>query len=181
MGKLSLLVAAGAFALQATACNLIYSASHTFYGWPDNDPASAQTAYDCGRNYTAGGSGTFDDPLTFASAPGEFDPCEVIYSPYVMKYLRMEDTCAQCTTDWNGGNGGFPHIDVWVGNSYGGGGDDQVSCEVELTPQAQSQGLVRYPWDGHTVNSGELYDLDSVTCYPGNLNTGYSIDDYANC
>ena len=43
------------------------------------------------------GSGTYSDPLTFASAPGEFSTCEVIYVPYLKKYARFEDTCDQCS------------------------------------------------------------------------------------
>lgn len=43
------------------------------------------------------GTGTLDDPLTFASDPNEYTPCEVIYLPYLKKYLRMEDECEQCS------------------------------------------------------------------------------------
>lgn len=43
------------------------------------------------------GTGTYSDPLTFASAPGEFTTCEVIYVPYLKKYARFEDYCAQCS------------------------------------------------------------------------------------
>lgn len=42
------------------------------------------------------GTGTYTNPLTFASAPGEFTSCEVIYVPYLKKYARFEDYCAQC-------------------------------------------------------------------------------------
>lgn len=63
----------------------------TFYGWPDNDPPSADTAYDCGgRNYIAGGSGTYEDPLSMASAEGEFSQCEIVYVPYLRKYVRCK-------------------------------------------------------------------------------------------
>jgi len=51
----------------------------TFYGYPDNDPAGPAVALDCGgRNYIAGGSGTYDDPLSMATAPGEYDVCEIM-------------------------------------------------------------------------------------------------------
>lgn len=43
------------------------------------------------------GIGTYANPLTFASAPGEFTSCEIIYFPYLKKYLRFEDSCAQCS------------------------------------------------------------------------------------
>jgi hypothetical protein len=55
--------------------------SYTNVKYPDNDPPGPATAYDCGRGYKAGGTGTYADPLTFASAPGEFTQCEIIYDP----------------------------------------------------------------------------------------------------
>lgn len=44
------------------------------------------------------GVGTYNDPLTLASASGEFSSCEIIYLPYLKKYVRYEDYCAQCST-----------------------------------------------------------------------------------
>ena len=44
------------------------------------------------------GVGTYSNPLTFASASGEFSSCEIIYLPYLKKYIRYEDYCAQCST-----------------------------------------------------------------------------------
>jgi len=64
--SLLLLSAVAAFnAITASACST-QQVKQTFYGWPDNDPAGPAIAYDCGRDYTAGGSGTYDNPLTFA-------------------------------------------------------------------------------------------------------------------
>lgn len=49
----------------------VQNVQHTFYGYPDNSPPGASTAYDCGygRGYTAGGKGTYDDPRTMVSQP----------------------------------------------------------------------------------------------------------------
>jgi hypothetical protein len=127
--------------------------THTFYGLQDNDPAGARTAYSCGGHKNiAGGSGSYDDPVTFASARSEFSECEIVYDPYLQKYLRFEDDCAQCETDWDNGNG-FMHIDVWVGSSSDGSGQDQINCENDLTPAARSQGIVRSPESGYNVDS----------------------------
>jgi hypothetical protein len=123
------------------SCQSVTNVIHTFYGYPDNDPAGAATAYDCGRNYIAGGTGTYSDPLTFASAQGEFEECEIIYDPYLKKYLRYEDMCAQCTTEWEEGQQW--HIDVWMGSNTENGGDDLVQCEYTMTPDPQ--GIVRNP------------------------------------
>lgn len=123
------------FLTVAMACTIVTQVTHTFYGYPYNDPPSATIAYDCGRGFEAGGSGTYDDPLTFASAPGEFDQCEIIYDPYTRKYLRFEDFCAQCNSDWNSQ---VPHIDLWTGSSTVNGGQDQIDCENNLTPDSQT-------------------------------------------
>jgi len=66
MFLLLLSAAAASNAITASGCST-QQVKQTFYGWPDNDPAGPAIAYDCGRGYTAGGSGTYDDPPTFAS------------------------------------------------------------------------------------------------------------------
>ena len=80
------------------SCSVTNGVTITFYGYPDNSPPGPATAYNCGgRNYVAGGTGTYADPLTFASDSGEYNVCEIIYLPYLRKYLRMEDACEQCS------------------------------------------------------------------------------------
>ncbi|KAL2404063.1 hypothetical protein ABEF95_013819 [Exophiala dermatitidis] len=117
-----------------TLSSSISNVQYTYYGYPDNDPPGPATAYNCGgRNFVAGGTGTHDNPLTMATAPGELNQCETIYVPYLKKYVRFEDTCAQCTDDWNGGSG-KRHIDIWTGSSTVNGGQKQIACEDALTP-----------------------------------------------
>jgi hypothetical protein len=94
------------------SCSTQSGVEITFYGYPDNDPPGPATAYNCGgRNNVAGGTGTYANPLTFASHSGEFSQCEIIYLPYLKKYLRMEDDCAEC-----GMCCGF-HVVVWLAAS----------------------------------------------------------------
>jgi hypothetical protein len=116
--------------------------TYTFYGYPDNSPPGAAIAYDCGRGQIAGGTGTFADPLTMASAKGELTQCEVVYAPYLRKYLRYEDECGQCEKDW-AKNPQLWHIDVWTGSSTVNGGQDQINCEDQLT--ATNQWIIRQP------------------------------------
>ncbi|EME85999.1 uncharacterized protein MYCFIDRAFT_39450 [Pseudocercospora fijiensis CIRAD86] len=146
----------------------VQNVQHTFYGYPDNDPPSAQIAYDCGRGYTAGGSGTYDDPRTMATAPGEFAKCEIVWDPYTEKYLRFEDTCAQCISDckcsWKNGH---YHIDIWTGSSTQSGGQAQINCEDRLTPD-RGHDVVRYGNQNHEVNTGPLYSPSSG-CHPENV------------
>ncbi|RAL15308.1 uncharacterized protein BO97DRAFT_207637 [Aspergillus homomorphus CBS 101889] len=65
---------------------IITDVTHTFYGFPDNDPPGSTIAYDCGRGDKASGTGTYDNPLTFATAQEPFDLCKVIYVPYPRKF-----------------------------------------------------------------------------------------------
>ncbi|PYH41011.1 uncharacterized protein BP01DRAFT_408577 [Aspergillus saccharolyticus JOP 1030-1] len=127
-------------------CNVVYAVTYTFYGYPDNDPPGADIAYNCGRGTSAGGTGTWDDPLTFATAPGEFAPCEVIYAPYIQKYLIHEDYCETCTRRWNGLLGPqMWHVDVWLGGDSVTSAGEQLSCENQLTPGLESQVVIRDP------------------------------------
>lgn len=132
----------------ASACSIQGDVTTTFYGYPDNSPPGADIAYtQCGRSQ-AGGTGTYDDPLTFASAQGEFQVCDIIYAPYLKKYLRFEDECDQCTSDWQNRQW---HIDIWTGSSSQDGGQDQINCEDDLTPNAQS--IILNPDSGLEVDS----------------------------
>ncbi|KAH9986408.1 hypothetical protein F4779DRAFT_639227 [Xylariaceae sp. FL0662B] len=130
------------------ACSITDGVKMTFYGSPDNDPPGSITvAHNCGgRNNKAGGTGTYADPVTFASAGSEYKVCETIYSPYLKKYLRMEDDCAGCTGK---------QIDVFTGNADNGG-DKQIQCEDALTPDA-TQGVIRSPGQNLDVDTTALF------------------------
>lgn len=111
--------------LSVSACSELSKFIITFYGWPDNDPPSAATSMNCGgRNFIAGGTGTFDDPVSMAARAGRFKNCEIVYSPYLKKYLRAEDTCTSCPGDW---------VDVWIGSNKMNGGSAVEDCERDLT------------------------------------------------
>ncbi|CAN9095624.1 unnamed protein product [Alternaria alternata] len=174
--RASVLVALSSFSLAALGCTKVSKVTHTFYGYPDNDPPGPATAYDCGRGYKAGGTGTYADPLTFASAPGEFTQCEIIYDPYTKKYLRFEDYCAQCTTDWDAG---IHHIDLWTGSTTVSGGNEQIECENDLTPGEKSQTIVRQPRKDLPVDSTKLYVKGaSPACRTSHIYPTYNIADY---
>jgi len=74
----------------------------TLYGWPDNSPPGGAIAYP-GLHSTAGGTGTFSDPITFATDRSEIAPGTKVYYSFLKRYFIMEDDCAQCDQDWNGG------------------------------------------------------------------------------
>jgi hypothetical protein len=163
----------------ADNCTQTEQVTVTFYGFPDNTPAGAGIRCDldskgdcdacnngdsnnltrataCGpRGETAGGTGTFDDPLTMASAGKWFCHLEVVYLPYLWKYLRYEDYCEQCIEDSKNGN--VTHIDIWTGSIATNGGKVQVACENSLTP-GSLQTMVRNPAADLPVD-GELLQV----------------------
>ncbi|KAA8649449.1 hypothetical protein EYZ11_007760 [Aspergillus tanneri] len=160
MNSLISLSKAGIFATLVAAaasksCNTESGFEVTFYGYADNDPPGADIAYDCGRGYKAGGTGTYNDPLTFATAPGEFAKCDIIYLPYLQKYLRFEDECEQCTSDYKDGK---LHIDIWTGPTNSNGGSKLLKCEDSLTPSA-SQIVVTNPPNSLTLALSSLLEL----------------------
>lgn len=137
--------------IDCTAVEYVENSTVTFYGGPDNDPAwSNATAYVCdpSHGYHAGGTGSYDDPLSFAAAVGEYKKCEIVYSPYVKKYLRKDDTCASCKA---------PHIDIWTGSSITQkNGVKQIKCEETMTPD-EGQRVIRNPPKDLHVNSKDTH------------------------
>ncbi|MEV5718069.1 discoidin domain-containing protein [Amycolatopsis mediterranei] len=107
----------------------------TFYGWWDNTPPGGDISYPQIHG-TAGGKGTYADPITFATSSDELKPGTKVWVPRVQKYFIMEDGCDECSADWNshGPNGGpgLRHIDLWLGGK-GGSAFDAIDCEDALT------------------------------------------------
>lgn len=116
----------------------------TFYGSYDNDPSGSLNISNPVIHQQAGGTGTFADPLTFASpaGTGEYTVGTKIYVPLVQKYFIREDTCA---TSWTAPNGcgAVTHVDLYVGNPS----DSKavVACEDSLTPSANGQIIINPP------------------------------------
>jgi len=104
----------------------------TYYGWFDNTPPGCATAYSgCAR-----GTGTFRNPITFASDKHEFPIGTILYYPTLEKYLKMGDDCQECDEDWSGkgpdGGPRFHHLDIWIGGKSGNA-FDVINCEDALT------------------------------------------------
>ncbi|KAL3470893.1 hypothetical protein BJX99DRAFT_238588 [Aspergillus californicus] len=154
-------------------CTILSAVTHSFSCHINND-----IAYDCGRGSTAGGIGTFDDPLTFSATPAAFQRCETIYDPYLHKYLRFEDYCPECNNDWL--HQQILHIDVWMGSDSSSGGDEQ-DCQGRLTPSARTQSLIKNPGMNLVVDSTPLYvprgDGPSI-CNLGHVYASYDPKSY---
>jgi 3D (Asp-Asp-Asp) domain-containing protein len=117
----------------------------TFYGAADNDPpGSREIAYPNVLHGQAGGTGTFDDPTTFAAQQGQFQPGTKIYVPDVKRYFILEDSCADCRGS---------HIDLWAGAATDRG---IIRCEDSLTRNG-SRPYQLNPPTGLPVSPGDLY------------------------
>jgi hypothetical protein len=84
----------------------------TLYGWADNSPPGAAIAHPC-LHRSAGGVGTYANPVTFATDVNELGWCQVIYVPYMKRYFIHEDECSQCDANWNSSH--LYRFDMWAG------------------------------------------------------------------
>ncbi|PLN80285.1 hypothetical protein BDW42DRAFT_114696 [Aspergillus taichungensis] len=161
---------------KSSICTVVPKVSYTFYGYPDNDPPGADIMHDCGRGTSAGGVGTFDNPLTMATAPGELNNCEVVYSPYLRKYLINEDYCEQCKTDWVSH---IWHVDIWLGGNSTTQGTAQLDCEMKLTPAEGSQTVVRDPSKDLPVDASVFYTPgDRTACNTASTYLDATVKEY---
>lgn len=118
----------------------------TFYSALDKSPlGSLLIAFPTVLHGLAGGSGTYNDPVTFAAAPGVFAPGTKIYVPDLERYFVLEDLCASC---------GGTHLELWLGSAL----DDGIrTCAAQLGAQSTRSYLVDPP-EGLPVAAGPLYD-----------------------
>jgi hypothetical protein len=140
----------------------------TFFGFPDNSPPG--TAIEFPQIHDeAGGTGTFDDPITFATDPRLFSPGQVIYVPFVQKYFIMEDLCtdsgpgdqgAGCVNDFDAG---LAHIDLWTGGTADSDVDAQLQCEDSLT--SNNVDIIVDPDPDQPVSDQVLFDADTGDCF----------------
>jgi len=128
--------------------HIVNTAYTTAYTWHDNTPAGSVEISHPVLHQTAGGTGTYDDPITIAVghslATGEdvldFPAGTKIYLPEVRRYFIVEDTCG----DGNDPQGGPCHqganangtnstiwIDMWIGGqSMSADGADNCASAV---------------------------------------------------
>jgi hypothetical protein len=158
----------------------------TFYGWWDNTPPGGDIAYPQIHN-TAGGKGTFADPITFATSTAELKAGTKVWVPRVRKYFVMEDGCDECSADWsgNGPNGGpgLRHIDLWLGGQ-GGNAMNAIDCEDALTHyNADStpvlEPVVVDPPSDEAYDSTPIFNTSTGACY-GGAQPNTSVGQYKN-
>ncbi len=146
----------------------------TFYGWYDNTPPGGDIAYPQIHS-TAGGKGTYADPITFATSTSELKAGTKVWVPRVKKYFIMEDGCDECSDDWNGhgpnGGPGLRHIDLWLGGK-GGSAFDAIDCEDALTHYNPDntpvmEPVVVDPPSTEPYDSTPIFNTSTGACYGG--------------
>jgi hypothetical protein len=150
----------------------------TLYGWPDNSPPGNAIAYPENEGYptihdVASGTGTYADPITFATDEAELPVGTIVYYPYLHRYFINEDDCTECDEDWTGsGPDGGPnlyHIDLWI-NGQNGNSNDVINCEDNLTQNSES--VISDPPSTEPVDTTPLFDSSTDTCYDPSSFTG---------
>ncbi|MBP2474371.1 hypothetical protein JOF53_003243 [Crossiella equi] len=146
----------------------------TFYGWWDNTPPGGDIAYPQIHG-TAGGKGTYADPITLASSSKEIKPGTKVWVPRVKKYAIMEDSCSSCEQDWDGqGPNGGPklwHFDLWVGGKNGNA-MHTIDCEDALTNYHDNgkpvmEDVIINPGPNEQVDSTPVFNEKTGECYGG--------------
>ncbi|WP_152683793.1 hypothetical protein [Pseudarthrobacter siccitolerans] len=133
---------------QATNEQIVTTTYTTAYTWYDNTPAGSAAISHPVLHQTAGGTGTFDDPITIAVghslATGEdvldFPAGTKIYLPDVRRYFIVEDTCGDGDEPQGGpchqgvnanGTNSTIWIDMWIGGqSMSASGANECASRV---------------------------------------------------
>lgn len=123
----------------------------TFYASHDNDPPGSTAISHPVVHRSAGGRGTYADPITMASDPREIAVGTRVYDARLALYFVMEDTCASCIEEWEEAR--TPHIDLWTGDVVG---SEILACEEALTPGGPVAVEVDPP-PGRPVDTRPLY------------------------
>ncbi len=131
----------------------------TFYGWADNSPPGDAIAYPKIHS-AAGGTGTYADPITFATDREEFAPGTILYVPFIEKYIVMEDDCVDCDSDWTMSQKW--HIDLWMNSSAAESPDALAACENQWT--RRSTDVEVGPPPDRLVTTAPLFDPTANVC-----------------
>jgi len=130
------------------------SALTTFYGAKDNCPPGGDIAYPQIHD-EAGGTGNWEDPITFAGARAAIKAGSKIYVPFLKKYFIHEDDCEECDTDWKKKNKW--HMDLWMGSDKVTPGSGLIACENQMTRDKTT--VIIEPDSDYFVDTTPIFDI----------------------
>jgi len=151
----------------ATSSGEIYLTAYTTsYAAGDNDPAGSIITYISGIEGSAGGTGTYQAPITLAvgyvGEKPDIPAGTKFYIPNVRRYFIVADTCAECHQTPKG-------VQVWV-DMYAGdySGKGVLACEDTITGNYT---IIENPSPTYAVVPGSLFNGTSCTAQYGNTPT----------
>jgi hypothetical protein len=143
----------------------------SFYSYADNAPAGTaiaypQTSYSAAVHNSAGGTGTYADPVTLSSDIAEFPVGTRFYIASLQKYFVMEDDCPSCDQAWSANQSRL--VNIWIGGNSSSSVATLGACESTLHNLVNTNGAWAYvnpPAAGLTVDTTPLFNTASNTCY----------------
>ena len=151
----------------------------TAYSWHDNTPPGSPTISHPVLHSTAGGTGTYDDPVTVAVGHSRETGTSVldipagtrIYLPAVRRYFMVEDTCGDGPTPQDGpchsGAEAYGNASLWIDLWIGGAEESALfvhRCAADITGV---KAAVLNPGRNYAVASG------AGVLHDGLCDTGY--------
>lgn len=136
----------------------------TGYGWPDNTPKGSAQISDPIVHSLAGGTGTYQNPITLAvghTITGGKDILDYpagtkFYIPNLRKYFIVEDTCGDGNAPQNGpchtGYKGNVWLDLWVGGNSSNQ-TQTLKCEDAIT---DTHLVIKNPASNYAVVAGDV-------------------------
>lgn len=119
----------------------------TGYSFHDNTPAGSAEVSNPILHKTAGGRGSYADPITVAvPSDSKFDPGTRFYLPSVRRYAIVEDSGASSSSS--------NHLDLWV-DGEGGSESAVEACMDQLTGESTAE---VNPPPGRSVILGPIFD-----------------------
>jgi len=149
---------------QPTGSEVRFTAYTTGYSFWDNTPPRSADISNPVIHAKAGGTGTFDNPITIAvghTISGNKDTLDypagtIFYIPNMRRYFIVEDACGDGKTPQNGpchtGYQGHPWIDLYVGGQAAGNSKSNT-CMDQITDLHL---VIKNPAPNYVVVSGEI-------------------------
>ncbi|WP_337061973.1 hypothetical protein [Kineococcus sp. G2] len=151
-----------------TVIDTVYT---TGYTWYDNTPPGSSVISHPVVHEVAGGTGSYDDPVTLAVGHDLSSGLDVldlpagtrVYVPHVRRYFVVEDTCGDGPAPQDGpchqgrdvdGTGSTLWLDLWLGGQGGAAADVQACARTVTSSGGALHRVVVDPRPDYVVAAG---------------------------